>query len=343
MSDLKSVIEGGVYVAIVLYVFRTYLILNKLWARRHSKEVCESISVMALLVSYGTTIPFFLHRVLNGHIEGAVQDGMALGYITIMLLIGSGVWVKGQKRQGFWALFRRALRLERGEAADLLKNFIHPKKPKEILDILGRIALIDNRLDEREILFVTRFAEEWGIPLSWDELKDSVEGDERSRFVALRESVSDYLATHPPNEQVTQLRDAVTALIHIDEQVADEETLIADELNGLFDRYIGSYEDATNYAVVLAPQAKAQEEAIAALLPQVRRSEVAGGVAIVAGHFNSRSYATMIRDNYRTLGVLSFVEQIPFVPGQAQPAQWWRASTAWAIPSDLAGALDEED
>ena len=76
----------------------------------------------------------------------------------------------------------------------------------------------------------------------------------------LRESVSDYLATHPPNEQVTQLRDAVTALIHIDEQVADEEALIADELNGLFDRYIGSYEDATNYAVVLAPQAKAQEE-----------------------------------------------------------------------------------
>ena len=101
MSDLKSVIEGGVYIAIVLYVFRTYLILNKLWARRHSQEVCESISVMALLVSYGTTIPFFLHRVLNGHIQGAVQDGMALGYITIMLLIGSGVWVKGQKRQGF--------------------------------------------------------------------------------------------------------------------------------------------------------------------------------------------------------------------------------------------------
>jgi hypothetical protein len=56
------------------------------------------------------------------------------------------------------------------------------------------------------------------------------------------------------------------------------------------------------FAVVIAPQNKKQDSAIAALLPDIDKSEVAGGSAYMIGSYYSKDYAGIICDQYRALG-----------------------------------------
>src|SRR2546427_767450 len=78
---------------------------------------------------------------------------------------------------------------------------------KKIVEILSQVALIDDMLDDKERAYVEKFAQAWGIPLSWDAvLNERVPGD-KVNFLKLRKNVSDFLATTPPRSQVLQLAD----------------------------------------------------------------------------------------------------------------------------------------
>src|SRR5207244_816155 len=105
---------------------------------------------------------------------------------------------------------------------------------RKIVDILSQVALIDGVLDEKEKAYVDKFANAWGITLSWDALLKARKPGDKLSFVKLRRDVSELLATTPPRHQVLQLADVVNKLVNIDEQVSSEEELILEELNGMF-------------------------------------------------------------------------------------------------------------
>ena len=55
---LETVITYLMLGSLAIGVIRKYLMLNKLWIRRHEKAVVESISIVALLLSFATETPF---------------------------------------------------------------------------------------------------------------------------------------------------------------------------------------------------------------------------------------------------------------------------------------------
>lgn len=53
--------------AIGLTVVKTYLTANKIWSRKHKKEVSESVSVSAQLIGIVTSLPFLIkYTVIDG-------------------------------------------------------------------------------------------------------------------------------------------------------------------------------------------------------------------------------------------------------------------------------------
>ena len=111
-----------------------------------------------------------------------------------------------------------------------------------------------------------------------------------------------YLKTSPPTEQVAQLIDVLHALVKIDENVSSQEELILEEVHKFMLDYIDGSDVQANYTVIVAPQNRNQDAAIATLLPDAQKVEIAGGSGYLIGSFYSQDYANVICDQYRELG-----------------------------------------
>ena len=314
METFEAIINYLLTISVGISVIRIYLILNKIWKRKHKRVVAESISIGAQILAYFTTTSLLLSLLLvskvEWHLAHVVYFSTKLVSTTIFLLIGTGLWVMDQRKHKIWKLFIKALRLERKEVGYLVKSFLHTTGTDQILRILGQFAMIDKVLDEREKIFIDSFAREWNIKYSIEELTKDRDGDSRVNYITLRQSVVDYLAAEPPPEQVAQFEGVLIELMHIDEKIAEEEELIIDEIRGLFDRYLYKSEstEITDYMVVIAPQNDEQDQAIQALLPNVARQKFAGGFVYAGGVFHSLKYAKMICKKYRELNLLTFIE-----------------------------------
>ncbi len=71
---------------------------------------------------------------------------------------------------------------------------------------------------------------------------------------------------------------------------------------GLLFGYVNDTDEQAKFAVVIAPQSGDQDSAIAALLPDVEKTEVAGGSVYMVGSYYSQDYADVICNQYRALG-----------------------------------------
>jgi len=121
-------------------------------------------------------------------------------------------------------------------------------------------------------------------------------------FFKMHKKVKHYLDTSPPVTQVSQLIDVLHVLANIDESVSAQEKLILEEIDGLLLSYVNASDAQARFAVVIAPQNKKQDSAIAALLPDIEKSKVAGGSGYMIGSYYSKDYADIICDQYRALG-----------------------------------------
>ena len=306
-------------VALVIAAVQAYLIVNKLWIRKHEPAVAESVSIMGetlgLIPLAVLTVSFTAQGTWEGAVDGVIW--IAAGLVTIA--IGTGRWVEGKRRKGFWTLLREALRLERDEVGDLAKSFFRPSGAGKILDILGQVALIDDDLDERERDFIDAFADAWGIDFSWDDLETTHSGDHLD-FVKLRRAVRQYLETSPPPGQVNQLGDVLTALVAIDDQTTGEEELMLDELRGMLTGYVERDAERMGWGVAIVPQDPEQDAAIATLLPEVGKRSVEGGSAYVLGPYHSARYADLIGDQYRSLSFFTTVVRLPHDATRRSPS-----------------------
>ena len=59
----------------------------------------------------------------------------------------------------------QALKLEGKESGDLITNMIRPKGAKKIIDILHKLAAIDDDIAQEEIDLINQFSEKWNIEI----------------------------------------------------------------------------------------------------------------------------------------------------------------------------------
>ena len=195
-----------------------------------------------------------------------------------------------------------ALKLEKSEVTHLAATLFRPSSAEIILDILARFAYIDRDLDEQEQALIQTFADTWRLEIDWSGYQKLAELDQPASLAETRESVAEYLRTSPPEEQVAQLIDVLQALVAADERIDRQETLILDEVKGFMHSYAQGGEETAAYRVVIAPQNRKQDAAIATLLPNAEKIEIAGGSGYLVGSYFSRDFAQIICDQYRDLG-----------------------------------------
>ncbi len=293
-------------IAAILSFIQIYFIINKLWKRKHERVVAESISISAMFISIFINGFFAIKNLGGGQIPQLSANLMWITASIISTMIGVGLFVADNRGVSFVKLLIRALNLERKEAGDLAMVFFKPSGAAKIIEILGRIAMVDNDLDDKEKEFIQGFADNWGIKIDWDDIAKYADESDR-RFQELRKAMRSYLDTSPPKEQVSQLIDVITLLVNVDEVVTEEEDLMLSELTGLIMKYLGKGEEVDVFRVAVVPQSPEQEASVASLLKDLTKEHIAGGWAYVSEAYYSERYAEIISAQYRSLNVFSVV------------------------------------
>ncbi len=167
--------------------------------------------------------------------------------------------------------------------------------------------MIDEVIDPREKQFIQSFADHWDINFSWENLTTNLSAGGSINLIKLRQDVTDYLATSPPQKQVSELKDLINALVNIDEEVSEKERLIMGELDGLLSEYISQQPNAPRYHAIVAPQNERQVQVVTTSVSELIRYEVGEGFAYHSSPFYSKEYADVISDGYHSLNLLSIV------------------------------------
>jgi hypothetical protein len=302
MEFFKSFIGFMAYASLGFTVAAAYLKINKIWKRKHNAEVADSVSIVGNVI-YVIPLTFFaLNYILIAHWQGVIDSVIWIASGIVYILIGSRLWVQSHRHKTFWTRLREALKLERSEVGDLANSFFRPSGSEIILSILAHFAYIDRKLTAREKEFIQSFADTWHMKFDWNEHSSLVADNQPAIFFKMHKKVEHYLDTSPPVKQVSQLIDVLHVLAKIDESVSDQEKLILEEVDGLLFSYVNASDAQARFSVVIAPQNKKQDSAIAALLPDIEKSEVAGGSGYMIGSYFSQDYAGIICDQYRALG-----------------------------------------
>lgn len=314
---LQQVLTSLAIVGLAVSAIISYLKVNKLWARRHIKEVAESISVVAAILSLFTTLPFLIKFVVIDHdYVAAGKFLLSLLVFFVFFLVGIGFWVKRHERIGLWRMMRRAIATERGELTYLIHSFTKPREAPAILRILRLVSLVDRHLDERESEILESVARPWGIHP--DELKHGRETGEDADIGAVRAAFTEYLAMKPDHSQVEKVVDLIRFMVHADRQVSKEEAVVLDEINGATAAFLNrSGAGGEVFEVLLVPQRPEDFERAGELMSDPVLHPRAGGEAFVAGSYFSESFARAICRRYRQRDFFCTVEHRKAMPAEA--------------------------
>jgi len=315
---LQQVLTSLAIVGLAISAIISYLKVNKLWARRHIKEVAESISVVAAILSLFTTLPFLIKFVvIDQDYVAAGKFLLSLLVFFVFFLVGIGFWVKRHEPIGLWRMIRRAIATERGELTYLIHSFTKPREAPAILRILRLVSLVDRHLDERETEILESVSRPWGIHP--DELKGAAEPDEDTDIGVVRDAFTDYLALQPDHSQVEKVVDLVRFMIHADGQVSEEEAVVLDEISGATGAYLSrTGAGGEVYEVLLVPQRPEDFERAGELIADPVLHPRAGGEAFVAGSYFSESFAQAICARYRQRDFFCTVEHRTALPATSE-------------------------
>lgn len=301
-------IDFMVNISLFITLIYIYLRINKIWKRKHEKEVADSQSLAGMSIYIINCVLWVSYYILvEPDTKSLIDTSIYIFEGSIIFLIGTGFWVKGQRSQGLWLLIKQALRLERKEADYLLKRVFKPQNAEIIISILHQLAMIDEELDEKEIKMIQTFAKDWNIDYSIDKLNRERAFDTENNFIRLRQSLISYLDREPPVEQAAHLKDMVEQMIKADSKITHEEELISAELSGIIETYLTQDTNISRFHVIIVPQHPGQEDKIMELLPDSVKVQTAGGTAYSIGTFYSHKYAEMICRQFRKNNLFTIV------------------------------------
>ncbi|RYE93419.1 MAG: hypothetical protein EOO75_04410 [Myxococcales bacterium] len=290
--------------SLLLAAVQAYLVLNKVWSRRHDRRVAGAQSLASNLLGVLVGLPWLAQFVRQGETALALVAALWLALLVFLARVALGAETTGSVGQRA----RRVLGREWAQLGELARSLVRPAQGDLALDILRQVALIDHHLDPRERQFIDALAARWRLPsplprssaASSDTDTDTAPGAEG--YAALRRTVEAYLLAHPPRAQVTQLREVLASLAGTDDRLSSQESLILPEITGQLDAYLAHGSARPSHRVVIVPQSAAQDEALRSLLRITERIVLPGTAAYLVGPFYTGDYARMIRDRYRTLG-----------------------------------------
>jgi hypothetical protein len=308
MKTFLLIIEILVAGAVIITAVRMYFTINKLWKRKSDQEVCNSISIFAYVLAISVHTPFMIKfAFIDKNYVMATNDAIQVLSYLLVILIGTGFWVRANKRTGFLTLVKKALRLESKESGHLMKSLIRPSGAKEIIEILKKIARLDNELSDSEVKIINDFAKNWDIELP--NIEEWQSGEQTS-LLDIRESVEKYLNLSPPVKQASELLDLFRLIVKADNVISKEEELFLAEATGLINNYVNQEENPKMYQVLLVPQKKKKIKAMSEIFPNNELVERRGGKVIIQGKYYSKEFAEEVCKNYMTLGIFSIWEEV---------------------------------
>ena len=307
MFAFSDIIKIFIYLSLGLSLLQFYLRANKIWKRKHEKDVAESQSIAGLSLLMLNCLLWVVYYIMEQDYSSILDTTIIIAETSVFLLISTGFWVKRKQGLSFWALVKQALNLEKQEADYLLKKFFKPQKADMIINLLHQLAMIDENLDDKEKELIQMFAVEWNINYSPERLDIQRKESKENPYIRLRNSLTYYLSQDPPVEQAGQLQDLMNELIAVDEQVTIEEELIISELMGLIDSYLDIDRKREMYHVIIVPQDPSHEETIKKASPNSEKINTAGGIAFSVESFYSLKYAQMVCSEFRKKGLFTIV------------------------------------
>ncbi len=312
MNLFEQLINVLIVGAIGLTLVKAYLTANKVWSRKHKKDVSESVSVSAQLIGILTSIPFLIkYTIIDGDYMSLANMSLKLALTLFFLMIGIGLWVRVEGSESIWTKVKRSLKLEKEESMDLINAMMNPAGAKIMLGILRRLAVVDKDLDEREKAFIQEFADNWNIKIDFRKEFDlASEQPTEQMQIELRAEVSDYLSITPDRAQAAQFLDIINTLVGVDENISAEEKLILDEIKGMIETYSSGGQPKISYNVIVVPQDREERTAIRVLLPDVTPKAEWGGSIYFAGMYHSLPFAEMISEKYQKMNLFSTVKTV---------------------------------
>ena len=307
---LNKVIAALVTSALLFSLFQFYLKLNKVWKRRKISEVANSISIVASLLGFATLVPFLLNSILiTADYPSSVKYILGLILAIAFSLISMGYFVDENKGVGFFTLLGRALKTEGQESGDLISDMLRPKGATKIIDILVKLAAIDDDIAKEEIDLINQFASKWDIKIP--ELKPG-KPDQVTNLVELKSLVQSYLDEGPDIEVTEGLVDLINMMAEADDEVTKEEEMAVAEFTGMIAHYVGSEKGGkmNMYEVNIVPQDDKQINAVKEILPELDVVIDRGGKVFKVGRYFSEDYAEAVCKKYITLGLYSVTSKV---------------------------------
>lgn len=306
--DLNQTIEAFAVTGLAIALVISYLKVNKVWGRRHIKEVAESISVVAASLGLLTALPFVVKfAVLNGDPVAAGRFLLSALVAAVFFLVGIGLWVRAGE-ENFWRRVRRAVRLERDELGTLLHSLTRPREARAIIKILSLMSRVDQQLDDSEMRLMLSVARPWGIHESEF---SAPPGQEQVDIFSVRDAFLAYMAMSPPREQVKKVADLVRFMAEADQRISREERLVLDELEPAVHAYLRDRElEMESHEVLVVPQNPEQFRQVREQIGPLALLKRAGGEAFVVGSYFSRPFAMEVCRRYRRIGFFTTVEKV---------------------------------
>lgn len=301
-EKLISVLVSG---ALIFSVIKGYLTVNKIWKRKKNEEVASSISIVAAMLGFAVGLPFLLNSlIITQDYFSAAKSVVALFLATVFTLIGTGYFVDKNRGKGFFKLLGEALKLEGRESGDLITDMIRPKGARKIIDILHKLAAIDEEIAKEEIDLINQFADKWGIDIP--ELQPG-KVENVTSLVELKSLVQSYLDEGPDTDVAEGLVDLMNLMAEADDEVTKEEEMAVAEFTGMIAYYVSSEKggDIEMFEVSIVPQGDKQMESVRELLPDLDMVESRGGKVFKVGKYFSEDYAEAVCSKYISLGLYS--------------------------------------
>ena len=302
---IEELVSFLAYGSLMMGAASAYLSLNKLWSRKHIPDVAASISIPGTVLELVPTFIFGLYYFMHAEPVGVIDSILWIIVALIYILIGSGIWVHGQRSAGFFRLVWRSVRSEGGELGNLAQSFLHPGSSRPLVELLQRLAEVDGAVSDKEAELVSDVAAQMNVNVSI--VPHKVSDSRVKRLLNIRDALQRYLVTSPPLKNVEKLEYLMHRLNIADGHEHEDEKHAFDELRGSIRNYLDGGIETPSFRVLIAPQSESQITRIADLLADAPLHSDAGGRGITAGEFHTREYADTVCSEYRELGFFCVV------------------------------------
>ncbi len=302
LNKLLAILLGS---ALLTSFIQAYLKINKLWKRRKITEVANSISIVASLLGFAVLFPFLLNSLfVTEDYPAAVKSLIGLVLASMFSLISIGYFIDENRGKGILSLLLNAISAEKGESTDLISAMLRPHGAKKIIDILIKLAAIDDDVAQEEIDLINEFSKKWNIDIP--DLKAG-KPDGITNLVELKSLLQSYLDEKPDVEIAKGLTDLINRMAEADEEVTREEAMAIAEFSGMISHYVNKEKGGSvdMFEVNIVPQGNHQIRAINELLPGLDSVKDRGGEVFKVGKFFSEDYAEAVCSKYISLGLYS--------------------------------------